>query len=97
MAEKVAASGKAKRTSVPLGSISKEASKGEETKSFVGAYIVPAEWVNKLLMVVGELPRKLSPMIDPLLEELSKCYRGDINIVISPVNGQPEETKKNEE
>lgn len=82
MAEKVQASGKAKRTNVPLGGLG-ENNKETETKQLQGAYIVPAEWVNKFMVVIGELPRKLSPMIDPLVEELSKCYRGDVNLTIT--------------
>jgi hypothetical protein len=92
MAEKAQASGKAKRTTTPLGNPKSEIPEGAETKELVGAFIVPQEWVNKFFVVIGELPRKLSPMIDPLIEELNQCHRGDINLVIQP----PPEEKKDE-
>jgi len=60
----------------------------KETVSIKGAIIVPPQLAEKMVTMFSELPRKFSPMIDPILQEFMKCSQADVTIT------PPEESEK---
>lgn len=74
MSKKASVSGHATRTGTPP----KKAVLQEQT--FTKAFIVPAELGDKILQMFGELPRRLSPMVDPIHMEFQNCHRADVTL-----------------
>lgn len=53
-----------------------------EEKTFEGAFVVPADLMDKVQATIGELPMKFSNLLIPIANELAKCYRGNITTQI---------------
>jgi hypothetical protein len=51
-----------------------------EEQKFEKAYVVSAELGDRIITLFGELPRRLSPMVDALHMELQNCPRADITL-----------------
>lgn len=62
--------------------MTKKQTQSEETKqlSFVNAFILEAEFGNRLINTLLELPIKYSGEINPIILELRKCTRANIDI-----------------
>jgi len=64
---------------------SKQGTKKEaEPVTVKGAVIVPPQLAEKVVGLFSELPRKFSPMIDPILQEFMQCSQADVVLTPTP-------------
>ena len=75
-----------------------DVAKTEDVKTkdvkFENAVIVPAELADKIMAVFFELPRKFNQLLDPLSEELSRCYRSNVELKVRETPDEEPKLKK---
>ena len=69
-----------------------EKTKVPETVTVKGAIIVPPQLAEKIMSLFGEMPRKFSSVIDPIIQEFMSCSQADV--VLNPKEQQEEKPKE---
>lgn len=62
-----------------------------EEKEFKQAYILPAEFGDRMKNVLGEIPMKFGPLVGPMIDGLNRAMRGDIKVQIPVAEEHPEQ------
>lgn len=62
-----------------------------EPTTVKGAVVVPPQLAEKIIALFGEMPRKFSGVIDPIMQEFLHCAQADVTLT------PPKETEKPKE